>query len=152
MSHGVQTVRTPKKRAIVLQALANGLTVSEAARCAGIGRATLYQWRHVDPDFDRECRDAYDDGTDKLEEVARTRAFEGSDLLLMFLLKQRCPERFNKRMVEHAGDINVDHRIAGEPDEVVHFFMPPNHRDEPDTEDIVGPIIDGEASDDTEAA
>ena len=38
MSHGVQTVRTPKKRAIVLQALANG---APEARLTQHARAAL---------------------------------------------------------------------------------------------------------------
>jgi hypothetical protein len=147
MSHGVQTVRTPEKRAIVLEALADGLTLREAAKSAGIGRATLWEWRQADPAFERECRDAYNDGTDKLEEVARNRAFAGSDLLLIFLLRQRDAERFNKRMVEVrvAGNVNHQHSVADtdpERGEVVHFYLPPNGCDQPSLEEGHAKTID----------
>jgi hypothetical protein len=57
----------------------------------------------------------------------------GSVSAMKFWLASRCPEW-------RAAIAQVD-----EPDkaaeEVVHFFLPSNHRDEP--EEVVGPIIDG---------
>lgn len=50
-------------------------------------RRSLYRWRHADPDFAREWDDAWEQGADLLEQVAYERAVNGSDQLLIFLLK-----------------------------------------------------------------
>jgi transposase-like protein len=46
-----RTVRTSKKRAAFLTSLAEGASVTAAARIAGIGRASLYDWRWSDANF-----------------------------------------------------------------------------------------------------
>jgi len=66
--------RTAKKRETILAVLAEGRTVGEAARLAGLSRRSIYDWRSCDPAFDRDCADAFDDGTDRLEGLARNRA------------------------------------------------------------------------------
>jgi hypothetical protein len=92
--------RIAGKRAILLEAIAAGMTVAEAAARAGMSWRSVYDWRAADPAFAADYERAYDAGTDIYEQEARRRAFEGSDLLLMFLMKQRDAQRFNKRMVE----------------------------------------------------
>jgi transcriptional regulator with XRE-family HTH domain len=52
-------------RLVAVGALAEGLSVQEAADRAGITRQTLWEWRTKDPDFQRLEQEA-------LEEVART--------------------------------------------------------------------------------
>jgi hypothetical protein len=103
--------RTPAKRAAVLAAIAEGLTAAEAAHQAGIARRTLFEWKAEDEDFRRDYDAAYDAGTDCFEQEARRRAFNESDLLLMFLMKQRDPKRFNTKQVVLAigGSVDIGH-------------------------------------------
>lgn len=66
-------------------------TVAAACSAARIGRTTWYDWRTNDPEFNRLAGEAEEAVTDALEEVAQLRATmpEGSDTLLIFLLKAR---------------------------------------------------------------
>ena len=93
-----------KKRATFLKALASGDSVTNACNAAGIGRRTAYDWRGDDEDFAAEWSDAVETGTDVLEDVAIRRAIDGSDTLLIFMLKARRPEKFKDRQShEHSG-------------------------------------------------
>ena len=85
---------SPRARKRFLDALATGLSVSAAASAAGIGRQTAYDLRNRDPDFAAAWDDALEAGTDVLEDEARRRALNGSDLLTIFLLKGRRPWKF----------------------------------------------------------
>jgi hypothetical protein len=49
-------------------------------------------WRDDDPSFAAEWLDAAEAGIDLLEDEARRRAMAGSDLLLIFLLRNRRPD------------------------------------------------------------
>lgn len=70
--------------------------VTQAAIEAGIHRDTAYYERQRDPTFAEEWRQALDRGVDMLEDVARLRAFGGSDTLLIFLLKAHRPEKYRE--------------------------------------------------------
>src|SRR5271166_5231586 len=67
-----RTKRTPKKRQVILEAIASGQTVAEAARAAGMARNTIAEWRAADPDFARAFEDSYAAGTDCYEAEARS--------------------------------------------------------------------------------
>jgi hypothetical protein len=106
------TIRTPKNRALVLEAIASGMTYGSAAMRAGISRRALFEWKAADPEFAREVDDAYELGTDRLADHAMQRALlPDHDALLIFLLKMRDPARFNRKM--------VDVRIGGDPNHPV---------------------------------
>jgi hypothetical protein len=111
--------RSPKKKAILLKAIAEGMTISEAAARAKMSWRSVFDWRNADPEFAAEFKLAYDAGSDVFEQEIRRRALAGSDVLLMFLSKQRDPARFNQKMVEVrvSGDpnnpIGVEHRPGG---------------------------------------
>lgn len=100
-----KTVRTDRARATFLQVLSDTCNVSEAARAAGIGRASAYDWRGKDPDFAKAWDEAEQEAVDKLEKVAWDRATAGvSDRMLELLLKAHRPERFKDRVLnEHTG-------------------------------------------------
>jgi hypothetical protein len=100
--------RSAKKKAVLLEAIAEGLTVTEAARRAGMSWRSVYDWKDADPEFAADYKRAYTAGSDIYEQEAKRRAFAGSDALLIFLMKQRDPDRFNQKMVEV--------RVAGDPD------------------------------------
>ena len=150
-----RTKRTAEKRRIILDTIAQGLTVAEAARAAGVGRRLVFEWRKDDPEFARDYEEAYETGTDAWEAEGRRRAFTDDTALFIFLMKARDPQRFNRKMIAVGGDLDkplVVHRTGG-PDEVVHFFMPPNGRDRPEeVEDESPPTIEGEAEPEADAA
>lgn len=61
----------------VLEAIRNSKLPAEAAALAGIGTATLKEWRRDDPEFGAAYLQAYEDGIDKIEKEAIRRAIEG---------------------------------------------------------------------------
>jgi len=79
------------KRALekFLAELKEGASVTEAAETAHIGRRTAYDYRAIDEDFASRWDDAIEARTDRLEVEGERRAMQGSDTLLMFLLRGR---------------------------------------------------------------
>ena len=115
-----------EQRGKFLEALAAGLSVTGAAAEAGVHRATPYGWREADPDFAKAWDIARDAGTDRLEDEAWRRAYEGnerpvfqagalvgktrdySDLLLIFLLKGRRPDVYrDNAKLEVSGNVTL---------------------------------------------
>ncbi|GIV18957.1 MAG: hypothetical protein KatS3mg023_1991 [Armatimonadota bacterium] len=85
-----------------LAALSRGCSVSQAARLAGVSRQHAYRCRARSATFAEAWQDAWEQGTDALEDEAVRRALAGSDTLLMFLLKARRPEKFRDNVrIEH---------------------------------------------------
>lgn len=89
-----RTIRTGVKRAAFLAELRQGSSVSRACEVARIGRRAAYEWREDDADFAADWEDAYEDGTDVLEDELHLRAVNGSDTCLIFALKGRRPHRW----------------------------------------------------------
>lgn len=75
-------------------------TVRSACEAAGIGRRTWYNWVEEDRQFAALVDEAKEDVADELEETAamRAKAADGSDLLLIFLLKALRPSRFRENI------------------------------------------------------
>jgi len=104
----------------MVAALAETGNVSKAAKLAGVGRTTHYEWVAADSEYAAKVAEALDVAADALETEARRRAVDGvdepvfykgeecgairrySDTLLIFLLKGVRPEKYRDR---------VDHRI-----------------------------------------
>lgn len=74
-----KTKKTPKKgwREIVIEAMATGATVTEAAKSAGVVRQTIYAHLQKEPEFQAAYDDAVEQGTDVLEAEATRRAVHG---------------------------------------------------------------------------
>jgi hypothetical protein len=77
-----------------LACLAQGNTITAAAAAAHIDRTQVFYYRRNHPDFELAVQAALEQSADGLEDIARARAFAGSDLLLIFLLKAARPERY----------------------------------------------------------
>jgi hypothetical protein len=110
-----RTTRRPEKDGRFFAALSDGASVSQAARRANYGRASVYEWREADESFRAAWDDALEEGTDRLEDEAFRRAHDGvpkpifykgdridtvhehSDTLTIFLLKARRPDKFKER-------------------------------------------------------
>lgn len=104
----VRTSRTDRARETFLNVLRETCNVSEAARTAGIGRRTAYDWRDADTEFAAAWIDAEEEAVDALEKVARDRAIDGSDRMLEILLKAHRPEKFTDRMkVDQTGTMQI---------------------------------------------
>jgi hypothetical protein len=99
--------RTDRARAreIFIQQLRETCNVSHAARCAGIGRRTAYDWREADPAFAADWDSAEQEAVDALELVARERAIDGSDRMMEILLKAHRPEKYVERFKGEIGGI-----------------------------------------------
>ena len=80
-----------------LKAHEGGATVAEAARCAGIHRSTVYRWREQDPEFAMAWDEARQKLVEDLEMEAYKRAIDGSDRMLIFLLKAYKPDTYNEK-------------------------------------------------------
>lgn len=115
-----------KKKVEFLSCLRDeGMTIRDAADRVGVSCTTLYKTRGEDVEFAAAWDVAYDQGTTVLEAEAQRRAVQGvtepvfnkgvivghvqkySDLLLIFLLKARAPQRFrdNVDMTNSDGSI-----------------------------------------------
>lgn len=127
---GTDTADTPEKEpwmGTFIGALREGVSVSSAARRAGVCRKTVYRYRDQQDDFRKSWDDAVEDGTDRLEDEALRRAMEGtdkpvyqggvnvgtireySDTLAIFLLKARRPEKFRDNVdIKHSGRVQLD--------------------------------------------
>lgn len=81
-----------------LHNLRNTANVRAACNAAGIRRPVAYDRRDSHPEFAARWEQAMEEACDILEFVARKRAFETSDTLLIFLLKAHRPERFADRL------------------------------------------------------
>lgn len=99
------TLLTPKKRELFLSVLSQGESVTAACKAVGITKPTLYSYRKQDAVFAKEWEDAIESGTDTLEDEAKRRAVDGSDTLLIFLLKGRRPAKFKDNAITY----NVDY-------------------------------------------
>ncbi len=107
--------RTPERENLFLKALKSGSSVAYAAQAAGVGRQTVYDWRHQDETFEALWDDAIEVGSDRLEDVALKRAVERSDRLLLAVLRARRPKVWGERsFTEHSGEINMDIKDAAD--------------------------------------
>jgi hypothetical protein len=120
---------------VLLASIAQGLTIAQACQAAGMSRRAFFEWTASDPEFDRDYRDAYADGTDRYEQELHQRALSGlSDIALIFTLKCRDPERFNRKQVQLAigGDASLPPVSVETQESVgVRLYLPHNNRDAP---------------------
>ena len=90
--------KSTAKKARFLKLLAETGNVSRSAIGAGIDRRGLYRERDTDAEFAAAWEEALESGVDELEEEARKRAKEGSDTLLIFLLKANRPQKYRDQV------------------------------------------------------
>jgi hypothetical protein len=109
--NGRRTLEAEEK---FLAALRAGNSIAAAARAAGVGRRTAYDWREADPIFAAAWDESWEVGTDRLEDLALRGAEEGSERLLLALLKARRPERYQHMIVQHEGNVEVLLRDASQ--------------------------------------
>jgi len=87
-----------------LASLSETANIKRACERAGVGRMTVYDRRNNDPKFAAAMSGAIEEAVDLLEEEARRRALEDSDVLLIFLLKAHRPAVYRENVkIEHSG-------------------------------------------------
>lgn len=88
------------------------LTGNVTASCerAGVSRTAAYNAREARPDLVERWDYAQEYAVAQLELEARRRAFDGSDTMLIFLLKKQKPEVYGDHLrLEHSGEL--DNRV-----------------------------------------
>lgn len=91
-----------------LQTLQETSNIAASCRAANVARKTVVEWRKKDTDFAESWDEAMEAGLDDLEQTARERAHDVSDLLLMFLLKANRPEKYRETIQHQAsGEVRV---------------------------------------------
>ena len=68
---------------------------------------TAYRWKVEDEEFRKRWYDALTVGAEGLEDEARKRAYNGSDVLLIFLLKGLFPHKYGTARVDAKSDTKV---------------------------------------------
>jgi hypothetical protein len=114
--------------------------VSEAAAAAGIARSTAYRYRSSHPDFEEAWGGVEERVTEELEQEAVRRAKDGSDVLLIFLLKARRPNMYRER-------IPLDDREAARRRELARLDDEELDRQLTGLDDNVTPIARGRSGD-----
>lgn len=84
--------------------------MTTACQLSRLGRTAAYVWRNDDPAFASDWLDAAEAGIDLLEDEARRRALAGSDLLLIFLLRNRRPDVYRPSKA-----LQIDSVVHGPP-------------------------------------
>ena len=116
------TKKSEEYMVLFLTGLAEGWSVTKASAAAGISSFSAYKWRRDDEKFAKRWELAVEQGTDRLEDEAFRRAYEGverpvyqggqlvgtvterSDRLMEFLLKGRRRSKYGDKLGVHGGD------------------------------------------------
>ena len=121
-----------KNRPAFAACIARGLKPGEAARAIGVTRATVYNWRRDDPEFAEMWAAARDELGDEAESQLFRAVRSGNIVAIMFACRAWRPEVYDRaRRVALGGDASMPPIALDN----VHFFMPPNGRDAPETLD-----------------
>jgi len=103
-------VRSYKRRRLFLTSLEAGDSESAAARNAGGTVGQFKKWRKEDENFDRDCTDAIEAGTDFIEDIATDRAMKKSDVLMVKILEARRPDKYRR---SNAAGVEVNINVEG---------------------------------------
>jgi hypothetical protein len=118
---------TDEHRKMVSIMRSNAMSVEAIAGVMGMNKETLRSL------FEYEIDNGFDSIRGQMGGALVAAGLAGSVSAMKFWLASRCPEwRAAKELVNEPENA---------PEDVVHFFLPSNHRDEP--EEVVGPTIDG---------
>ncbi len=100
---------TAEKKRKFLELLAELGNATHAAEGIDVTRQCLYNARKNDPEFAEAWGAAHDLGNESLEDIARQRAKDGSDTLLIFLLKGARPEKYRERFEANVtGNLTIE--------------------------------------------
>jgi hypothetical protein len=148
---GLRTIRTAQNRERFLDGLRKTGNVTATCDTSDLPRRSIYDWRDDDPSFAADWEAALSLGMEALEDEARRRAFAGSDLLMIFLLKGHKPDKYRDRSTVDVNQV-VTHDLRRVPMDELRKRLA-QLRAEQDTHQVltiegnVVPIRSGDASD-----
>jgi hypothetical protein len=129
-------VPTDDQRYVVSMIAAHGTQQAIIAKIMRISEQTLRRF------FRAELDEAFEQLKGRIQGTVASRALQGDMGAAKFWLARYCPEWRLAKEVTDPSDVGAH----PESTEVVHFYMPPNGRDQPDPEDEdEAPIIEGTA-------
>lgn len=109
----IADIRTQQK-AKFLHKLGKLGTVLSAAKAAGIGRSTAYEWRDEDEQFRKDWAASVEDNTELLEQTLFQRAIDGDTTAAIFMLKAMKPQKYRERYEFIQSTTDLDETIEGE--------------------------------------
>lgn len=118
------TRNTTQKVETFYRLLAECGSINEACKGAGISRTYIYTLMNKDETVLEKIAEAKAEAVEALELVARRRAVEKSDLLLIFLLKALKPEVYRERYNAPSAAAYTDYVIDLSPPEGFDLSMP----------------------------
>jgi hypothetical protein len=129
----------------------------------GVSLRQFERWRHDDPEFAEQCREARERAIDLIENQLYNAALDGDTLSQLAYLRAHRPQLYHRRqLVQVGGEVDVNHRAThieldehGKPMEVINnvqtvkFRLPDNRRNQPEVYDAKAepPVIDATAED-----
>lgn len=92
-----------------LEHVRSGSSITASALAAGVGRATVYRTLETDTSLAEELKDAWEHGTDLMEDMLRQDACkDGAFIPKLAILKARRPDRWRERAeVQHSGHMLI---------------------------------------------
>jgi hypothetical protein len=140
-----RTIRTTQNRLAFLETLQASGNITRTCEALGLGRTATYDWRDDDPEFAAAWDHAVKRGMDGLEDVAIERARQGSDLLLIFLLKAHRPDKYREvRTLDITQRMSLDFRNMTA-DEIRERLNELRARQDASAATALGPLIEGAA-------
>lgn len=115
-----QTKKPWKARFLI--ALEKQGSISGACRVVKVNRSTVYREARIDMQFRQQWEDVAEAAADALEVEARKRAFNGSDTLLIFLLKGAKPGIYREGPITQAHLLEVLGKII----DILHQELGPD--------------------------
>lgn len=103
--------------------------IAKTCELAAIKPSSHYYWIENDDEYKKAFEIANDIATDVLEAEATRRAMNGSDVLLIFLLKARKPHIFREQKVVIGGNVQHEMKVS-----IVRTDSPQNYLSSPQTQ------------------
>jgi AcrR family transcriptional regulator len=101
-----------------LKSLNNGVTLDKAAESAGVTRATIWNWRNIDEEFNNAINETINSRTQTMEDALFQSGVKGNVVAQIFWLKNRSKGRWkDKQEIEHSGKIELNNLTDEEIDE-----------------------------------
>ena len=124
------TKKTPETIEAVLNAIEAGGTLTDAARVAGIGRRTLYDWLEQDPELGERIDEAKLRRREKLLRRIEQSSEEGDWKAAAWILERTMPEEFSRNAkVTVGGQLATSNVIvnkveidAGDPERIARIL------------------------------
>jgi len=105
------SIRTPENKALILEAIGKGTSLTIAADCAGISRTSFYQWRQEDEQFEQSLKKARAEcASRRLEKITNSDQWQAQ----AWWLERQYPEDFT--LVQRIEQVLKAHGVISSPE------------------------------------